>query len=131
MGDDLEETNRRERRPVFERTERLADDSFYRALASSERRRVLYLLLDKEQYTIERLATALTGWDATDSETMRTPADYEQRRIRLVHADLPFLVEADLIRYDVTRGTVHLESLDPVVRDLIEASIETERRQRG
>lgn len=84
---------------------------FYRALASEERRRLLSLLLDGEQRCVEDVATLLVGWEATATGTAKQPADRKRALLRLVHAHLPMLEEAGLVRYDSERSTVRMESL--------------------
>lgn len=105
---------------------RLSDDKFYRALASTQRRRLLFYLLDGEERTVEKVATVLTGWQTADSSGMRTPEDRTRVSIQLVHRDLPLLAETGLISYDDDRGHLRIEPLDPVVEDLLVASVESE-----
>lgn len=52
---------------------RTSDDRFYRALASRERRRLLYVLLHGEERSVEETATVLLGWDVTESEGVGDP----------------------------------------------------------
>lgn len=104
---------------------RLADDQFYRALASTHRRRLLYYLLETTESTVEELASVLGGWEVTTGGTMQTPADRSELRLELMHVHLPRLADAGLIAYDPDEGTVELEPLHPRVADLVRGSIES------
>lgn len=106
---------------------RLAEDRFYRALASSHRRRLLYFLLENEASTIDELASVLSGWEITPTGTMQTPKDRAKIRLQLSHNHLPRLAETGLIAYDPDSGTVQLESLHPRVTDIIRQSVEAEQ----
>ena len=117
--------------PGGETTPRLCRNEFYRALGSERRRRLLYLLLDGDERAVGELATVLTGWTATDTGTMGTPAEREEILIGLEHSHLPLLADAGLVSYDRQRGTVELESLAPTVTDLIEQSIAAEQTTDG
>ncbi|AGN00436.1 hypothetical protein L593_02425 [Salinarchaeum sp. Harcht-Bsk1] len=108
---------------------RISDDRIFRALASKQRRRLLSYLLDGEVRTVEELATALTGWQASESGSMQTAADREQVRIELFHSHLPLLDEVGLIAYDRDRDVVRIESLDPVVEELLAGRFSTESPQ--
>lgn len=107
---------------------RLAEDQFYRALASSHRRRLLYYLRETDESTVEELASVLSGWEATTTGTMHTRSDRSAIRLQLLHNHLPLLADAELIDYDSDTGTVQLESLHRGVTDVIERSVEAERR---
>lgn len=103
----------------------ISDDQFYRALASRQRRRLLFYLLDGEERTIEEIATVLTGWTASESGSMQTADDREQVHIELIHSHLPVLDEVGLISHDSDRGVVRIEPLDPAVEELIASSVES------
>ena len=105
-------------------TPRLSSDRFYRALASTQRRRLLSLLCDEREETVDELATVLTGWDATTTDTMATPADHERLTIELVHSHLPLLEESGLVTYDRERATVAIEPLEETVVELIHRSVD-------
>ena len=96
------------------------DHQFYRAMASRERRRLLYLLLDGEERTVEDVATVLVGWDATASGTVGDPDDRKLVLLRLVHIHLPLLADAGIVNYDEAAGTVSLASLEASIREAIE-----------
>lgn len=108
---------------------RLADDEFYRALASSHRRRSLYYLLEHGESTVAELASVLSGWEATETGAMYTSGDRSAIRLQLLHSHLPQLAEAGLIAYDSGGDAVRLEELHPRVADVIRQSAEAERRR--
>ena len=105
----------------------LAEDQFYRALASHHRRRVLSYLLEENNSNVEELATVLSGWKATTIGTMQTPADRSEHRIELYHNHLPRLADAGLIDYDPQTGSVQLDSLHPQVANIIRQSVRAEQ----
>ncbi len=105
---------------------RLAEDQFYRALASRHRRHVLSYLLEAKEGTAEELATVLSGRKATTTGTMQTPADRSELLLELEHNHLPRLVDAGLIDYESHTGSVRLEPLHPRVEDIIRQSVEAE-----
>lgn len=107
-------------------TELAFDDEIYRALGSRERRRLLHLLLDEEERTVEELATLLLGWDVTVSGTVGDPDDRLRTILRLEHVHLPILDEIGLVSYDPDRGTVRAEQLDAATVELIERGVDTE-----
>ena len=127
MGRSEEDPDQREYPGSGEPSPRFAEDEFYRVLASSHRRRLLYYLLENEDSTVEELTSILSGWEATTSGTMQTPIERSEIRLQLVHNHLPQLADLDLIAYDVDVGTVHLETLHPRVKDVIQQSIEAEQ----
>ncbi|MEF8821021.1 MAG: hypothetical protein V5A52_01975 [Halovenus sp.] len=107
----------------------LDDDELYRALASRRRRRLLYMLLVEEESTVQKLATVLAGWGATETGRMATPEDRRDILTALEHHHLPLLAESDLITYDRRSGVVSLGPVDQPVADLISRSVESERQQ--
>lgn len=94
---------------------RLVDSEFYRALAATERRRLLQVLLDGEEYAVDEVA-----------DVLREDAD-TRFRLKLRHIHLPLLDKAGLISYDHERRTVELRSLDPFIEDLIRWSVDPEQ----
>ncbi len=124
MKNDQGGSERGEQRLRADRTPRLSDDRLYRALASTRRRRLLYLLLEKGESTVENVVTVLTGWNATETGTMKEKDDREHIAISLEHVHLPLLAETDLVDYDRESGTVRVEPLDAAVKDLIRRSVE-------
>ena len=110
---------------------RLADDQFYRALAATHRRRLLYHLLDETEGTVAEIATVLGGWEATTGGTMHTPTDRAKLRVQLEHNHLPRLDDAGLIDYDPQSDSVRIESLHPQVADIVRRSVEAEGPERS
>lgn len=104
----------------------LSDDRLYQALSSGQRRRLLYVLLVEESSAVEKLATVLAGWTATESEEIITAEDHERILIELDHVHLPVLEEAGLVRYDREKGTVDIAPIDDTVAELISRSVESE-----
>lgn len=128
MGDSPEDGHQEDRVGERDPPPRLAEDQFYRALAATQRRRLLYHLLAEKESTVEELATVLSGWEATTTGTMRTAADRSKLRLTLVHNHLPRLAEAGLIDYEPPDEAVQLTSLHPQVADIIRLSVEAEPR---
>lgn len=128
---DSEENRDPEQTQAGNLTSRLAEDQFYRALASVHRRRLLYHLLENGESTVEELSSVLSGWELTPGEKMSTPTDRSAIRLRLLHNHLPRLVDADLIAYDADAGIVQLESVHPRVMEVIRQSVEAEQLTPG
>ncbi|WP_336136477.1 DUF7344 domain-containing protein [Natronomonas amylolytica] len=110
-----------------EGTPRLSDDRLYRALASTQRRRLLCFLLDTDETTVDELATVLTGWTASERGTMGTEEDREQLVMALRHVHLPLLTDVGLVNYDRKSGTVDIEPLVPDVSELIRESVDPDQ----
>lgn len=125
MEDELGGSEQRDPGSIAERAPRLSDDRLYRALASTRRRRLLYLLLERDECTVEEAATLLIGWDATETGEMATADERERVAVTLQHVHLPLLADAGLVEYYPQSGTIGIESLDPVVEDLIRRSVES------
>lgn len=102
--------------------QRLAEDSFYRAFASTHRRRILYYLLEENDSTLEELATVLSGWDA-NPKTMRSPEYRMELLSQLHHNHLPQLDDAGLVEFDPQTGSAHLEPLDHLIAEIIRQSV--------
>lgn len=107
---------------------RLAEDQFYRLLASCKRRCALYYLLEERHSSVTELATALSASEAAPVETKQLPAARSTLRLELVHNHLPRLADGGLVEYDPEAGSVELHSLHPRVEKLIRRSIEAERQ---
>lgn len=105
----------------------LSDDRLYRALASTQRRRLLCFLLEADETTADELATVLTGWNASEQGTMGTKEDREQLGMALRHIHLPLLSDVGLVSYDRQDETVSIETLVPAVRELIRRSVDREQ----
>lgn len=131
MGHSEEDSNRTDRLAEGEPPPRFADDRFFRALASRRRRRALRYLLEENDTTVEEIATVLSGWEATTTATMQTPADRSEIRIDLTHNHLPRLADAGLVEYDRDTGSVRLASLHPQVAALIRRSARAGRAGRS
>lgn len=126
MGDMQNGDHRSEEGSAPDRAPSLSDDRLYRALAATERRRLLYLLLDEGERRVEELATVLTGWDATETGTMGTADDRERTLVELRHVHLPLLADVGLVEYDRQLITVDAESVDPLLEELLERSLDPE-----
>lgn len=126
MGGVEKETDQRVRGEQREYPSRLAEDQFYRALASRRRRRVLYYLLETTDNTVEELATVLSGWEAATTGAIQTPADRSEIHLELVHNHLPQLADAGLITREPNADTVRLDPIDPQIADLIRRSVGAE-----
>jgi len=107
---------------------RLSEDDFYRAMASTQRRRVLYILLVQDAATLDNLTTVLAGWEATEAGMMRGADDYRRVRTELHHRDLPVLEDAGLVEYDQATDSITLRPLSDDVASLIARSVEGEQR---
>ena len=127
MGGSREPPGQHDHAAIDDLPPRLAEDLFYRALASSHRRRLLYCLLEAEERTVEELASVLSGWEATTAGTLYTAADRTAIRLQLLHNHLPLLDEAGLIAYDPNSGTVRLRSLHPRLIRIIRQGVEAEQ----
>lgn len=123
VGDNTESENRTQK---VETGPGLSDDQLYRALSSTKRRRLLYILLVEEETTIEKIATVLSGWDATETGKMVSSNERERILIELDHIHFPLLTEAGLITYGRQERTVKIEPLSDTITDLICQSVETE-----
>ncbi len=110
--------------PAHHLTPQLSDDRLYRALAATRRRRLLALLSAAETRQLDELATALVGWESTDTSTMATPEDREGVLIDLVHVHVPMLVDVGLLKHDRDGDTVSLEPCSDAVLELIRQSVD-------
>lgn len=104
----------------------LSDDDLYRVLASTLRRRLLYVLLDGEERSIDEIATVLTGWDAAEVDTINGSDACKRIRLELQHTHLPLLSEAGLIDWDRQQSTVTFQNVALDVEELLQRSIQTE-----
>lgn len=131
MNENQSGSKRSEREGASGTTPGLSDDQLYRALASTQRRRLLYLLRDDAERTVEQIATALAGWDAAETGKMATPDDHDRLVVALEHTHLPLLAETGLITYDRASGAVRIEPLDDAVSTVLRQSVEAERSSRS
>jgi DNA-binding transcriptional ArsR family regulator len=97
-------------------TEAISTDTALQILANGQRRRVLRTLVESGgTTTVDELARA----PETDaSSTAAGDATDDGHRIRLHHAHLPKLADADLVEYDPGDDTVRYRSSD-IVEDLL------------
>ncbi|QLG63389.1 DUF7344 domain-containing protein [Halorarum salinum] len=100
-------------------------DDLFRALASSPRRRVLFVLLEWRESSVEELSDALAGWRAA---TRDEPVGLDERdriRTRLVHVELPTLEECGLVTVG-DDGDVTLVDAGASARRMIRLGVELE-----
>ncbi|MFC6756981.1 MULTISPECIES: ArsR/SmtB family transcription factor [Haloarcula] len=74
-------------------------DDLFRALASSERRRLLAALPAESAMTLDELTDILVGWQST-TDGPAGPDEWAKVKIELVHAHLPLLADAGLVTYE-------------------------------
>ncbi|WP_436900295.1 DUF7344 domain-containing protein [Halovenus halobia] len=99
-----------------------ASDDFYRVLADTSRRRLLFALLTTERGTVDEFAELLYGWAATTGEQV----NYERIRTALHHCHLPKLAAEGFVKFDSEAGTVERAELPEEVQSLIQQSIAAE-----
>lgn len=96
-----------------------APDALYRSLASSERRRVLYVLLERQHASVDELADVLSGWKATTEGGVVGAETRRRLYTALHHTHLPQLSEAGVVTYDAGDRTVSLASLPETAAEAI------------
>lgn len=101
-------------------------DDLFKALVSRQRRRVLSILLDTRELSLDELTDILAGSDVSIGGPTG-PDEWAQVKIELVHAHLPLLVDAELISYDRGEDVVHLEPLPDPVYQTIQFATEYEQ----
>lgn len=126
MSNDRVDLPQRSRGAKTQTAPRLSDDELYRALSARRRRRILYLLFIEEEATVDKIATVLAGWDATETGTMVTPDERTEVVLELRHVHLPRLADAGFVTVDSDDDTVELLPIDDAVVDLICQSVESE-----
>lgn len=104
----------------------LADDRLYRALASTQRRRLLYILRENGEHPVEELATILAGWEATDTGMMASSEDRRRRLLELRHRDIPMLADAGLVEHDREGGTVSPKPLPEPIAELAGRAVDVD-----
>ena len=108
----------------------VTDGQFYQALASEQRRQLLHYLLEQQESTVDELATVLSGWQATTTDSIQSDSDRQKLKTALTHHHLPVLSEAGLVEYHADHETVRLESLDSLVKDIIRVSFDEGQLER-
>jgi DNA-binding transcriptional ArsR family regulator len=96
------------------------DDALFRALASDDRRRVLYLLSERGESTVPDLASVLVGWERAGRKDVATRADRDRRATKLRQAHLPVLDAAGLVCFDRETGAVALADLSAPARAVLQ-----------
>lgn len=129
MGGDEEDPNQGNQPIEGDSPPRLSEDQLYQVLTSNHRQRILYYLLEEQNSTVENLATVLSGWEATRTGTMQTPADRSELLVQLIHNHLPQLADMGLVDYEPHTGSVQIEPLHPQVADIIRQSGRAEPRE--
>lgn len=86
------------------------------ALADARRRDVLRTVAAQERVSVDRLAAAVESPESGCSRS-RTPNVH----LRLVHADLPKLADANLVAVDPASTRVSIRPWPPLVETVLEA----------
>jgi hypothetical protein len=74
-------------------------DNLFRAVADSDRRRLLAVLSNESQMALDDLTDVLVGWEST-VDGPAGPDEWARVKIELVHVHLPLLAEAGLVTHD-------------------------------
>ncbi|WP_049925788.1 DUF7344 domain-containing protein [Halopiger goleimassiliensis] len=95
-------------------------------LAQSERRYLLYQLVEQEEVHIEDVVTQVAAWER-DEPVASIEKDTRQRvYVSLVHNHLPRLADYDIVDYDLRSGDVVLAEGFEDIRPLLEQFRQTE-----
>lgn len=97
----------------------------FRALASSPRRRVLFVLLEWRETSVEELADVLAGWRAATRDEPVGPDERNRIRTRLIHVELPTLEGCGLVTIG-DDGDVTLADVGEPARGMIRLGVELE-----
>jgi hypothetical protein len=91
-------------------------DDLFRAVADSDRRRLLAVLSTESAMPLDDLTDVLVGWESSVSGPTG-PDEWAQVKIELVHMHLPLLAEAGLVTHedDVVRLDTHPEPVEELV----------------
>ncbi|MFC4541952.1 hypothetical protein ACFO5R_08440 [Halosolutus amylolyticus] len=81
-------------------------DTIYGLLAASQRRYILYYLLDNDRANIEGLSLQLAAWENDEPVTAVSEADRKDVVVSLVHSQLPKLESHGVIEYDERSGDI-------------------------
>lgn len=102
-------------------------DTAFRLLADTTRRHLLYLLREHGTLATDDLADVLTGWLALRHDDQpATPDDHTRVQLELRHVHVPMLVDASVLEYDESDGTVTLRELPEPVERLLDEALELE-----
>lgn len=101
-------------------------DALFRALASTDRRRVLYYLREQGEATRDELADVLAGWRATNGAGVAGPGERRKIAVSLAHVHLPMLREAGVVTVDPGTDVVSLVPLSSPVEGCLEAATAAE-----
>lgn len=99
-------------------------DNLFRAVADSDRRRLLAVLAGESEMALDDLADVLVGWEST-VDGPAGPDEWAQVKIELVHMHLPLLAEAGLITHD-DDDVVRLAANPAPVEELVTFATEYE-----
>jgi len=99
-------------------------DDLFRAVADSNRRRLLAVLSSESPMALDDLTDMLVGWESTVSGPAG-PDEWAQVKIELVHMHLPLLSEAGLVTRD-DDDQVHLTANPAPVEELVTFATEYE-----
>jgi DNA-binding transcriptional ArsR family regulator len=122
MGDSRDESVPFDRSSGIEKPQQLRNDQVYRGLGSTRRRRLLHVLRERQECTVDELAGALAQWDDAGGE--RSTNEQKRVQIKLVHTDLPLLAEAGIVGYDRESEVVRSEPLHPLLDAVISRSVD-------
>lgn len=101
-------------------------DAVLDAVGDRQRRYALYYVRQRDEVTIDELATALTGWLALGGgDGTADRGDHERVRASLHHRDLPKLTDARLVSVDRSTDEVAYDG-DPFADDLLDLLFERE-----
>jgi hypothetical protein len=109
---------------------RALPDDLHRALATSERRQLLSLLLDQPEMTLEDAAILLVDVP-TDGEPATGMTDPDRLKTRLHHLHLPLFEDAGLVTYDAETKQIECEPLSEPVREAIRSATRSRRIQQA
>jgi DNA-binding transcriptional ArsR family regulator len=91
-------------------------DDLFRAVADSDRRRLLAVLSTESAMPLDDLTDVLVGWESNVSGPAG-PDEWAQVKIELVHMHLPLLSEAGLVTRD--DDMVRLDTYSAPVEELV------------
>jgi len=98
-------------------------DDLFRAVADSDRRRLLAVLSTESSVPLDDLTDILVGWETSASGPAGRD-EWAQMQIELVHMHLPLLSDAGLVTYE--DDTVQLTCESTPVEELVSFATEYE-----